>query len=168
MPKLKNRAVKTKVFRDNNTDLTTMEGQIFWRCVTFADMVKRYCEITMKKDEVSPLHSIAMFYLVYSGGVTTPTKLADVMFRSKHSVTKIVDNLEKEGFIVRDFSSKDRRVTRLKVTEAGRQYVRNNLNMADKRAKHVMDCLDDEEQKALAVLTNKMCDRMTNLLEELD
>jgi DNA-binding MarR family transcriptional regulator len=168
MPKLKNRAVKGKGSRNMKIDSAKIEGQSFWRCVTFADTVKRYCEITMKKDEVSPLHSIAMFYLAYCGGVTTPTRLADVMFRSKHSVTKIVDNLEREGFIVRDFSSKDRRVTRLKVTEAGRQYVQDNLNMADQRAKHVMDCLNAEEQKTLIALTGKMCDRMIDLLEKLD
>jgi len=167
MPKLKNQDVKNKVVRDSRKGSVKTEGQNFWRCVTFADTVKRYCEITMKKDEVSPLHAIAMFYLVYAGGITTPTKLAEVMFRSKHSVTKIVDNLEKEGFIVRDFSSKDRRVTRLKITEAGRRYAQRNLNMADKRAKHVMDCLDKEEQKAMIKLTRKMCDRMTGLLEKL-
>ena len=167
MPKLKNRTVKTKSSNENVTDSATLEGQIFWRCLTFADTVKRYCEITIKKDEVSPLHSIAMFYLVYRGGVTTPTKLAEVMFRSKHSVTKIVDNLEKEGFIVRDFSSKDRRVTRLKITEAGRQYVQDNLNMADQRSKDVMDCLTEEEQKTLIALTSKMCDRLVDLLEKL-
>jgi len=167
MPKRKNQALKSKSSHDNKADSAKTEGAIFWRCVTFADTVKRYCEITMKKDEVSPLHSIAMFYLVFSGGITTPTRLADVMFRSKHSVTKIVDNLEKEGFIARDFSSKDRRVTRLKVTEAGRQYVQSNLNMADKRARQVMDCMDTEEQETLIALTGKMCHRMTGLLEKI-
>src|SRR4030042_162199 len=167
MPKKKSPALKSKTSRGSKADSAKSEGAIFWSLFTFADTVKRYCEVTMKKDEVSPLHSIAMFNLVFSGVVTTPTRLADVMFRSKHSVTKIVDNLEKEGFIARDFSSKDRRVTRLKVTEAGRQYVQNNLNMADKRAKHVMDCLSMEEQKTMIALTGKMCHRMTDLLEKL-
>jgi DNA-binding MarR family transcriptional regulator len=89
------------------------------------------------------------------------------MFRSKHSVTKIVDNLEKEGFIVRDFSSKDRRVTHIKVTSAGLEYVRNNQNKGDKRAKQVMDCLDISELKTLANLTEKLCNQMTDILEKL-
>jgi DNA-binding MarR family transcriptional regulator len=139
----------------------------FWLCVTFADTISRYCEITMKKDDISPLHAIAMWHLVCCGGSSTPTQLADKMFRSKHSVTKIVDNLEKEGFIKRDFSSKDRRVTQIRVTPAGLQYVKANQNKADKRAKQVMDCLEASEQKTLVALTGKLGGRMTYILEKL-
>jgi DNA-binding MarR family transcriptional regulator len=121
----------------------------------------------MKKDDLSPLHAIAMFDMVSSGGSLTPTKMAELMFRSKHSITKIIDNLEKEGFIVRDFSSKDRRVTHIKITSAGLEYVRNNLNKGDIRAKQVMDCLDASEQKTLVNLTGKMCRRMTEILENI-
>jgi DNA-binding MarR family transcriptional regulator len=139
----------------------------FWVCMNFADTIKRYCEITMKKDDLSPLHAIAMFDLVRSGGSLTPTKMAELMFRSKHSITKIIDNLEKEGFIVRDFSSKDRRVTHIKITSAGLEYVSHNLNKGDIRAKQVMDCLDISEQKSLVNLTAKMCRRMTEILENI-
>jgi DNA-binding MarR family transcriptional regulator len=139
----------------------------FWSCVTFSDTIGRYCEITMKKDDISPLHAIAMYHLVCAGGTSTPTQLAEKMFRSKHSVTKIVDNLEKEGFIMRDFSSKDRRVTQIRVTPAGLKYVKSNQNKADVRAKQVMDCLNTSEQRTLVELTGKMCDRMTGILERL-
>ena len=139
----------------------------FWLCVTFSDTIGRYCEITMKKDDISPLHAIAMYHLVCGGGISTPTQLAEVMFRSKHSVTKIVDNLEREGFIVRDFSSKDRRVTQIKVTPAGLKYVKMNQNKAELRAKQVMDCLSAEEQKVLVGLMDKMNIRMTGILEKL-
>jgi DNA-binding MarR family transcriptional regulator len=139
----------------------------FWRCVTFADTLKRYCEITMKKDDISPLHAIAMFYLVRAGGNSTPTHLAELMFRSKHSVTKIVDNLEKEGFIVRDFSSKDRRVTRIKVTPAGMKYVKNNQDKGNERARQVMDCLSPDEDTMLAGLTQKLNRRLTDVLDKI-
>jgi DNA-binding MarR family transcriptional regulator len=139
----------------------------FWLCVTFSDTIGRYCEITMKKDDISPLHAIAMYHLVCGGGTSTPTQLAELMFRSKHSVTKIVDNLEREGFIMRDFSSKDRRVTRIKVTPAGLKYVKQNQNKAELRAKQVMDCLDIVEQKTLTDLMDKLGKRMTGILEKL-
>jgi len=139
----------------------------FWLCVKFADTIKRYCEITMKKDDISPLHAIAMFHLICAGGSSTPTHLAEVMFRSKHSVTKIVDNLEKEGFIVRDFSSKDRRVTHIKVTSAGLEYTRKSQNKGNQRARQVMDCLDIATQKTLVEQTEKLCYKMTDILEKL-
>jgi len=167
MPKMKKISPNKPISHEIETTPKKTEEGNFWLCLAFADTIKRYCEITMKKDDVSPLHSIAMFYLVRAGGNSTPTQLAELMFRSKHSVTKIVDNLEKEGLIVRDFSSKDRRVTRVKVTDAGLEYVKNNLNKGDKRAKQVMDCLDIAEQKTLVALTGKMCHKMTNILEKI-
>jgi DNA-binding MarR family transcriptional regulator len=139
----------------------------FWLCVTFADTIMRYLEITMKKDDISPLHVLAMYHLVKSGGSLTPTRLSEAMFRSKHSVTKIMDNLEKEGFIVRDFSSRDRRVTFIRVTAAGLEYVKKNQHKGELRAKQVMDCLDTAEQERLVGLTDKMSHRMTDLLEKL-
>jgi len=139
----------------------------FWLCVTFADTIMRYLEITMKKDDISPLHMIAMYHLVRSGGSSTPTQLAEAMFRSKHSVTKMMDNLEKEGFIIRDFSSQDRRVTYIRVTAAGLEYVRKNQHKGEIRAKQVMDCLSAADQKTLVALTGEMSSRMTGILEKL-
>ena len=154
----------TEDFRQTATQIREVN---FWLAVTFSDTIGRYCEITMKKDDISPLHAIAMYHLVCAGGVSTPTQLAEVMFRSKHSVTKIVDNLEREGFIVRDFSNKDRRVTQIKVTPAGIKYVKTNQNKAELRAKQVMDCLTAEEQKTMVSLMDKMGRRMTSLLERM-
>lgn len=167
MAKEKHADLKDPVSREIKEVAAQIKEVNFWSCVTFSDTISRYCEITMKKDDISPLHAIAMYHLVCAGGTSTPTQLAEKMFRSKHSVTKIVDNLEKEGFIVRDFSSKDRRVTRIKVTPSGLQYVRKNQNKADIRARQVIDCLTPAEQETLVALTSRMCDRMTDILEKL-
>src|SRR4030042_3799961 len=99
MPKKKNTSLSKPVADDIKKVAQQIREVNFWQCVTFADTIGRYCEITMKKDDISPLHAIAMYYLIRAGGSSTPTHLAELMFRSKHSVTKIVDNLEKEGFI---------------------------------------------------------------------
>ena len=167
MVKEKNVELESPVSLDIKEVADQIKEVNFWSCVTFSDTVSRYCEITMKKDDISPLHAIAMHQLVCAGGVSTPTQLAEKMFRSKHSITKIVDNLEKEGFIVRDFSSKDRRVTRVRVTPAGLQYVKNNQNKADVRAKQVTDCLNISEQKTLVGLLDKLGNRMTDILEKI-
>ncbi len=167
MPKNRNTNLTNPVPEDIKEVASQLSDLEFWLCITFADTVKRYLEITMRQDDISPLHAIAMHYLVRAGGSLTPTHLAELMFRSKHSVTKIVDNLEKEGFIVRDFSCQDRRVTHIRITSAGLEYVRNNQNKGEMRAKQVMDCLDEPEQKKLAAITEKLSNRMTGILEKL-
>ena len=167
MPEKKNTSIK-EPSPDEFKRVAEQIGELnFWLCVTFADTIMRYLEITMKKDDISPLHIIAMYHLVRSGGSLTPTQLAEAMFRSKHSVTKIMDNLEKEGFIVRDFSSQDRRVTVIRVTAAGLEYVKKNQHKGEMRAKQVMDRLNADEQKTLVGLTGKLSNRMTDILDKL-
>jgi DNA-binding MarR family transcriptional regulator len=139
----------------------------FWLVASFADTVSRYSEITMKTDDISPLHAIAMWHLVCAGGTSTPTRMAETMFRSKHSVTKIVDNLEKLGLIKRDFSSRDRRVTQVRLTPAGLQYLKNNQAMATQYAEQVMNCLDASHQKTLIDLMQIMKSRVTDILEKM-
>jgi len=139
----------------------------FWLVASFADTVNRYCEITMKTDDISPLHAIAMWHLVCAGGTSTPTRMAETMFRSKHSVTKIVDNLEKEGLVKRDFSNRDRRVTQVRLTPAGLQYLKNNQARATQYAEQVMNCLNVSQQKTLIDLMKIMKKRMTDILEKV-
>ncbi|MHB8105441.1 MAG: MarR family winged helix-turn-helix transcriptional regulator [Dehalococcoidales bacterium] len=164
----KNNTIKNGPSPEEMKKVSEQIGELnFWLCVTFADTIMRYLEITMKKDDISPLHIIALYHLVRSGGSLTPTQLSEAMFRSKHSVTKMMDNLESEGFIVRDFSSQDRRVTVIRVTAAGLEYIKKNQHKGEMRAKQVMDCLPEAEQGKLVALTGELTSRMTDILEKL-
>jgi MarR family transcriptional regulator, 2-MHQ and catechol-resistance regulon repressor len=139
----------------------------FWLYVRFADITMRYLEVTMEKDNLSPLQSLAMWLITFLGGTATPTQLARIMFRSKHSITQIVDALENDGMVVRDFTHQDRRVTYVKITTAGLERVKQNFAKGNKRAQEVVACLTDEEQKVLVNLTEKMRKQMVNILKEL-
>jgi len=140
----------------------------FWSCVSFADTTNRYIEITMKKDNVSRLHGITMYCLVLLGGSSTPTQLAKIMFRSKHSMTKIIDSLEKEGLVIRDYTNKDRRVTYIKLTSAGLDYIRQNITeKGNKRAIEAMNCLNEEERLELVGLLSKLRKSMTSIINNI-
>ena len=137
----------------------------FWTYLRFSDTAQRYLEVTLKKDKLSPLQSLAMWLLVSSGGTATPTQLARLMYRSKHSITQIVDNLEAEGLIIRESTPEDRRVTYVKVTTAGLDSVKENFKKAIKRAQEIMECLNPEEQKIMRVLTEKTRKKMIEIIE---
>jgi MarR family 2-MHQ and catechol resistance regulon transcriptional repressor len=140
----------------------------FWLCVQFADVLIRYLEITMKQDSIiSRLQGSALYFLLLNGGELTPTQLAGVMLRSKHSVTKIIDSLEREGFIVRDFTNKDRRVTSVKLTSSGLEHLKQRFSKGNKRANSVMDSLDAGDRKRLVDLTEIMRKKMTAMLAGL-
>ena len=154
--------------RDIKGALDKIKETDFWRCVQFADTLIRYVEITMKQDSViSRLQGSTLYFLLLNGGESTPTQLARDMLRSKHSVTKIIDSLEKEGLVARDFTSKDRRVTSIKLTAAGLQHLKQRFARGNERANKVMDSLDAKEQKRLIELTEKMRRRINEILENL-
>jgi DNA-binding MarR family transcriptional regulator len=151
--------------RDIKTALNRIKETDFWLCVQFADTLIRYLEITMKQDRVvSRLQGSALYFLLLNGGESTPTQLANVMLRSKHSVTKIIDSLEKEGLVVRDFTNKDRRVTPVRLTLKGLKRLRQRFTRGNERARKVMDTIEEKEQKQLVSLTEKIRQRMTELL----
>jgi|GEM_PF-1499411 len=140
----------------------------FWLYVQFADVLIRYLEITMKKDSViSRLQGSALYFLLLNGGELTPTQLSGIMLRSKHSVTKIIDSLEKEGFIVRDFTSQDRRVTSVKLTASGLKHLKQRFTKGNERAQRVMGILNNAEQKTLADLAERMRKKMLAALDSL-
>ena len=144
-----------------------IEGTDFWSCVRFADIIDRYVDITMKVDKIRRLHGVTMTCLVLSGGSLTPTQLARMIFRSKHSITQIVDCLEKEGLVVRDNTGKDRRVTNIIITSSGLEYVKQNFSKGNKRAREVTACLNDVERKSIVEITGKMNRRMTEAINNL-
>jgi len=89
------------------------------------------------------------------------------MLRSKHSVTKIIDGLEKEGLIARSATEKDRRVTSLKLTARGLERVKQRFARGNERAGQVMASLDAKEQKRLVALTERLRQRINAILDSL-
>ena len=166
--KIGTKQLKQPLPEDIKDALHRIKKTDFWLCVQFADTLIRYLEITMKKDSViSRLQGSALYFLLLNGGESTPTHLANSMLRSKHSVTKIIDSLEKEGLIVRDFTNKDRRVTSVKLTASGLEHLRERFSKGNERANIVMDSLGAAEQKRLVDLTEKMRKKMTAVLESI-
>ena len=160
--------MKAPLPREIKDALNKIRETDFWLCVQFADTLLRYIEITMKRDSViSRLQGSALYFLLLKGGESTPSRLAKAMLRSKHSVTKIIDSLEKEGLVVRSFTNRDRRVTSIKLTAMGLEHLKQRFTRGNERAEKVMGCLDAAEQKRLTELTEKMRKRMNTILNSI-
>lgn len=136
----------------------TLRNKEFIYLASFADIMNRYIDIRFKK--LNRLRYGALSFLVTRGGILTHTRLARLMFRSKHSVTKVIDNLEKEGLVVRDPEPADRRVMNVKITNTGLNYVAQMLKDGDKITNEAMSCLNKNELNILKNLIQKLRLRM--------
>jgi DNA-binding MarR family transcriptional regulator len=93
----------------------------------------------------------------------TPTKLSERVFRSKHAVTRIVDKLEKLGFVKRGNIVTDRRVRKVSITNEGLSFIKEAQAVGQQRLSHIL--LHPLEQKQLETLRKTMKQMREHALE---
>jgi DNA-binding MarR family transcriptional regulator len=80
--------------------------------------------------------------------------------RSKHSMTKIIDYLERDGYVIRERTSHDRRVIQVQITSVGLDYVVETTKRGDARLGEIMNSLTKDEQVLLINLIEKMLSKV--------
>lgn len=80
--------------------------------------LKQYIATMLRKMEV-PLtpEQFMLIDLLWNQGEMSQQQLADLMQKDKNSVTKLVDAIEKKGFVTRRQNAQDRRSNTLVLTE---------------------------------------------------
>ena len=129
---------------------------------SFTDMFSRFQEAVLKV----PLRFSALSHLIRNGGSLTPTELARLMLRSKHSITIIIDNLEQEGYITRIRDRNDRRMVHIKITREGLEHVRSHLNNENPVIQKLMSSLTREECSQLVGHLKKLRKAVILAMEE--
>ena len=119
-----------------------------------ADVVNRYLDIELARYPVGRTGFSVLHNLVLHGGTMTPTKLSDRIFRSKHAVTRVVDKLEKLGFVKRGTIGSDRRVRKVSITKEGLAFVKESQAAGQQRVGHIL--LHPLDQKQIETLRTNM------------
>lgn len=95
----------------------------------------------------------------------TLSELSERMLRVNSNTTAMIDHLEVKGLVRREPDPKDRRVTRVKLTEAGDKLWKEVVPKHDDFIRKLLATLTDFETNALIALlekTEKICDRDLN------
>jgi DNA-binding MarR family transcriptional regulator len=132
---------------------------------SFADATNRFIDIVTKKGNDSRSRWGVMSCLIVYGGMR-PTDLARRMFRPKHSITLVIDQLERLGFVVREPVKKDRRQIIVRITKKGIEEFASNLICAEDAWQPVISCLDKDEIEILKRLMRKMRRTMASCIFE--
>jgi len=145
---------------------TTIKSMEFPYLARLADTINRFHEITLKKEGVNRLQWGAMSLLIVRGGCLTPTQLARLMFRSKHSITKVIDSLEKDGFAIRDRTGTDRRTIHVRITSHALDYITQVFSRGTDPSQPVLSCLDKSERKVLIDLVQRLQRKMREYIPD--
>ena len=97
----------------------------------------------------------------------TPTNLSERVFRSKHAVTRVVDRLEKLGFVKRGAIGKDRRVRKVHLTEEGLAFVKESQAVGQQRMGNVLlRPLDQEQIESLDKMMRQIREHTLKLITD--
>ncbi len=96
----------------------------------------------------------------------SPSELAEIYGVTKGNITGLVDGLERDGYVKRENSGDDRRVTLIALTEAGRLHIEKIVPNHLRRVAGLMGGLSLSEHKLLVSLLGKVQAGLSALKEE--
>ena len=89
-------------------------------------------------------------------GPLTQNEICRKVLKTSGNMTLVIDNLEKNGFVIRTRRSDDRRCNQIELTDKGRRLIERIFPKHAKRIRDVFSVLTDEEQEELTRLCRKL------------
>lgn len=81
----------------------------------------------------------SVLYQLWKEDGLSQQQLCEATFRDKPSITRLVDNMEKNGFVQRIGNKKDRRVNEIRLTPAGRKLEEESMAVASKTVHEALE-----------------------------
>ncbi|HEY3364233.1 MAG TPA: MarR family transcriptional regulator [Symbiobacteriaceae bacterium] len=86
---------------------------------TIADLVEKRCHRFLNRKYGLTMPQYQLLLAAMDGDATTLGSLADELNCSRGNLTGVADRLERDGWLVRERSTEDRRVVNIRLTEKG-------------------------------------------------
>lgn len=99
--------------------------------------------------------------LLWNHGEMSQQQLADQMQKDKNSVTKLVDAIERKGFVVRQQNLNDRRSNTLVLTEKANQLKPGAKQKGISILDQMLEGIEEEELRAFLTTLRKLNSNMT-------
>lgn len=90
-------------------------------------LMDKYVDIEARKYGQNRSRLDILHTLIAHGGILKPSDLGKMTFRTKQTITKVIDGLERDGLVARESTGKDRRTRRVVITKKGLDSIRENL-----------------------------------------
>ena len=110
---------------------------------------------TLKNYPINATEFSVMEFL-YSKGEKSIQEIRDRILLASGSATYVVDNLERKEYVRRIVNQNDRRVTYIKLTEAGKDLINDIFPTHKKNTKEIFNDLTNEELITLKEILKKI------------
>ena len=99
--------------------------------------------------------------LLWNQGPMSQLDIADQMQKDKNSITKLLDAIEKKGFVVRQQNPNDRRSNTIILTERAISLKDNAKTKGISILNKMLDGIPEEELYSFLETLDKLCSNMT-------
>ena len=96
--------------------------------------------------EISPEQWTVLLYLWRKDGVTQQ-QLCNATYKDKPSMTRLIDNMERQHLVVRISDKEDKRTNLIHLTKTGRELEKKTQKITLKTLEEALDGIDLEELK---------------------
>ena len=149
------------------TTNSEMRVQTFLWLLFTTDVVTRYLDTHLSKYEVSRTGFHVLNTLVTHAGTMKPTEISKIVFRTKHTITRTVDELEKRGLVERKTIGEDRRTRQVSITSKGLDLVRAALPDLRQVSRAATSSLGKEQTSQLNNILKQLSkDLLTQMAEK--
>ena len=133
----------------------------------FSHAVSKYVNMTARKNDANRLSITVMAELAINQGSLRPTELSRFLYVSGDGITKVIDKLEKKGFIARVHVDQDRRTIHAKLTTTGLNTLMQIMNNLDLYWENILKVLSNDERRALNEIMKKLAEQFSREIKSL-
>ena len=120
-----------------------------------SDSVFKKIKPSMVQYNLSTTQFSVLEALLHLGSLSQKT-IGQKLLRSSGNVVKVVDNLERDGFVRREQNKKDRRANLIVLTDLGNKVIKKIFPHHVKSIVKTFSLLNEEEQAELSRLCKKL------------
>jgi len=128
---------------------------------TVGQVIKKRGREILAEFEITPPQFDALLILIQSG-VLTIGELGEKMYLACSTATDLVDRMERNGLVVRERDTSDRRVIRLKVLPRGHNMLAEVMAARKLYLRDVLERVSPDETQAMIVALKHLSELMTH------
>ena len=126
---------------------------------------KMYRSFRKENIDITPEQWTVLHYLWKKDGVNQQ-ELCNATFKDKPSMTRLIDNLEKQQLVTRTTSQDDRRINIINLTEKGRKLEKKTHPVVTRTKEVALQGVTDEEIVLAQQMLNKVFNNIKKSLDE--
>jgi DNA-binding MarR family transcriptional regulator len=103
----------------------------------------------------------SVLYHLWKEDGMSQQELCNATFRDKPSITRLIDNLEKSGFVKRVGDENDRRINKVFVTKAAGKLQEQTMQLAEETLNEALDGVPPEQIDMCKMVLQKVYDNLS-------